>query len=122
MNQRIYQYLPQIGLEEAMMIESFTQQLSDDEMRYFAGMYASRRRDPLLILLLALIGFLGINGVHRFVIGQIGMGILYLLTGGLCLIGTIVDLVNHKQLALDYNRKIASEILMMIKPNSTITA
>ena len=122
MNQRIYRYLPQIGLEEATMIEGFTQQLSDDEMRSFVGMYASRRRDPLLILLLALIGFLGISGVHRFVIGQIGMGILYLLTAGLCLIGTIVDLVNHKQLALDYNRKVATEILMMMKPNSTVTA
>jgi hypothetical protein len=28
---------------------------------------------------------------------------LYLFTGGLCLIGTIVDLVNYKRLATDYN-------------------
>ena len=38
------------------------------------------------------------------------MGILYVFTGGLCLIGTIVDLVNHRQLAFDYNIKIANEV------------
>ena len=32
------------------------------------------------------------------------MGILYFLTGGLCLIGTIVDLVNHRSLAFEYNQ------------------
>lgn len=33
-------------------------------------------------------------GVHRFYVGKIGTGILYLLTGGLFLIGIIVDFVN----------------------------
>jgi TM2 domain-containing membrane protein YozV len=46
---------------------------------------------------------------------QIGMGILYLLTGGLCLIGTIVDLVNYQKLAFEYNRQIAAEVSAMIK-------
>ena len=53
--------------------------------------------------------------VQQFVIGQIGMGILYLLTGGLCLIGTIVDLVNHRTLALEYNQKAAYDTANMVK-------
>ena len=37
--------------------------------------------------------FLGGFGAHKFYEGKIGMGILYLLTGGLCAIGVIVDLI-----------------------------
>lgn len=36
---------------------------------------------------------LGALGIHRFYLGHIGIGILYLLTGGLCGIGVIVDLI-----------------------------
>jgi hypothetical protein len=38
---------------------------------------------------------------------------LYLFTGGLCLIGTIVDLVNHKSIAQEYNQKVAMEAAQM---------
>lgn len=37
--------------------------------------------------------FLGILGAHKFYEGKIGMGILYLLTGGLFIIGVIIDLI-----------------------------
>ena len=37
--------------------------------------------------------FLGGIGAHRFYAGKIGMGILYLCTGGLCGIGALVDLI-----------------------------
>jgi TM2 domain-containing membrane protein YozV len=40
-------------------------------------------------LLLVLFGFLGI---HRFYLGRPGTGLLYMLTGGLCGIGPLVDL------------------------------
>jgi len=47
--------------------------------------------DMLIPFLLCL--FLGVFGVHRFYLGYIGMGVLYLLTGGLCGIGVLVDLI-----------------------------
>ena len=68
-----------------------------------------------MILITTLLGFVGFAGVHRFIIGQIGMGILYFFTAGLCLIGTIVDLVNHQKLAFEHNQKIANEVLSMIR-------
>lgn len=37
--------------------------------------------------------FLGYFGAHKFYEGKIGMGILYLFTGGLFGIGVIVDLI-----------------------------
>ena len=37
--------------------------------------------------------FLGVFGIHRFYMGKILTGILYLLTGGLLLIGVVYDFV-----------------------------
>ena len=39
-----------------------------------------------------LLVFLGIFGIHRFYLGKIGTGLLYLLTFGLCGLGYIYDL------------------------------
>jgi TM2 domain-containing membrane protein YozV len=38
-----------------------------------------------------LLTFLGVFGIHRFYLGKIITGVLYLLTGGLLLLGVIYD-------------------------------
>lgn len=50
-----------------------------------------RRVNKLTALLLCL--FFGPVGAHKFYEGKVGMGILYLFTGGLFLVGWIVDIV-----------------------------
>lgn len=50
---------------------------------------ATELKDPTTVLLVSI--FLGSLGIDRFMIGDTGMGILKLLTCGLCGILTIVD-------------------------------
>jgi serine/threonine protein kinase len=52
---------------------------------------STRRRFPALVL--AIIGFSGVSGLHRIYVGKTGTGILWLLTGGLLGIGTVVDVI-----------------------------
>lgn len=52
---------------------------------------AEPEKDWLTTLLLCL--FLGVIGVHRFYVGKIGTGILWILTGGCFGIGVLVDLI-----------------------------
>lgn len=110
----LLQLMPNLEPEELYYIQGMVKDFNDDQIRQFANIYNSRRKDPQIILLLTLIGFLGVSGVQRFVIDQMGMGLLYLFTGGLCLIGTIVDIVNHKRLAIEYNQKVANQVSGML--------
>jgi hypothetical protein len=48
---------------------------------------------------------------------HLNLGLLYLFTAGLCLIGTIVDLVKHEEIAFEYNRTVADEAFRIVKGN-----
>ena len=107
-------YLYDVSPEELITINSRTKGFSDEELSNFCTIYRSKRKDPQLILLLSLIGLIGVAGIHRFVIGHLGMGILYFFTAGLCFIGTIIDAINHKNLTLEYNARMITETLSML--------
>ncbi len=107
--------LPELIGEEQAYVAGIIRDMDEDKARQFANAYRARRREPQTILLLALVGFLGLAGVQRFVVDQIGMGILYLLTGGLCLIGTIIDMINYKKIAFEYNIVQAQQIMAVIR-------
>ena len=110
----LLQLLPNVENEELIYIQGLVKNMSDEQIRQFAIIYSSRRKDPQMILLLTLVGFLGVAGIQRFIIDQIGMGLLYVFTGGLCVIGTIVDLVNYKNLAFEFNQKVARQVAGMV--------
>ena len=112
---RVIDVLPEITGEEMLYVQALLKDMDDDKARTFASIYRTRRKDPQMILITALLGFIGFAGIHRFIMGQIGMGILYFFTGGLCLIGTIIDLVNHQKLTFEHNQKIANEVLSMMR-------
>ncbi|RZJ68952.1 MAG: TM2 domain-containing protein [Flavobacterium sp.] len=107
--------LPGITPQEYAYLQTATNGLNEQQIRNFLMIYASKRKNSSDILLFTLLGFIWVAGVQRFIVGQVGMGILYLLTGGLCFIGTIVDLVNHKDLTFEYNQRMVFESLQMVR-------
>ena len=52
-----------------------------------------------------LLTFLGIFGIHRFYMGKWPTGILYLVTGGLLLIGVVYDFCTLNQQLSDINSR-----------------
>ena len=58
-------------------------------------------KDPTTLLLVSL--FLGVLGIDRFMLGDVGMGVLKLLTGGVCGIMTIVDWFTIQKKTKEHN-------------------
>ncbi len=111
----IMQIMPELEGEEMLFISGLIKDMSDEQARTFAVSYRSQRKEPTNVLLLALLGFAVLAGMQRFYLGQIGMGIIFLLTAGFCFIGTIIDAVNHKNLTFKYNQEKAQTLAMTIR-------
>ncbi|NQW31043.1 MAG: TM2 domain-containing protein [Ignavibacteria bacterium] len=111
----VFQYMHDLEGDELAYVNMILEPMTDKQAQQYALIYRARRKDPQMILILTLVGFVVIAGIQRFVLGQIGMGVLYLLTFGLCGIGTIIDLVNHKKMTSEYNMKQAYEVANMMR-------
>ena len=115
----IMQTMPELEGDEMIFVQGLIRDMDDSQAQMFANGYRGRRKDPQTILLTTLLGFVVVAGVQRFILGQIGMGLLYLFTGGICLIGTIIDLVNYKKLAFECNETIAQQVAAMVHGSSS---
>lgn len=108
-------HLPELQGMELNHVQMLIKDFSDKQAMQFAAIYRARRKDPQIVLLTCLVGLLGFAGIHRFLLNQIGMGILYFLTAGICFIGTIIDAVNFQSLAFEFNRQVANEVAPLAK-------
>lgn len=108
-NSNLLLMIPAVEPDELAYLQAFTKDLQEEKLKIFITIYNAKRKKTETILICAILGFVFAAGIHRFVLGQIGMGILYLFTGGPCLVGTIVDVVNHKKLTFEFNQKMAIE-------------
>ena len=66
--------------------------MSNNSPHVYTTITSDRKRTTALIL--CLLGFIGLAGLHQFYVGRVGKGLLYLFTLGLLGIGTIIDLIN----------------------------
>lgn len=89
-----------IFLQKLMIIKERLENADDSKMMMIN---AVDYKDPTTLLLVSI--FLGTLGIDRFMIGDIGMGILKLLTAGLCGILTIIDwfTIQGKTKELNFN-------------------
>ncbi len=57
----------------------------------FAGV---PRKSRMVTLILCILGFFGLAGLHRMYVGKVGSGVLHLCTYGLFIFGTVIDLIS----------------------------
>lgn len=116
MNQHnILMMFPDMDSEELYNIQALMQGMTEQQQQQFLSIYKGKRKDRTLMLVLALIGFFGAAGIHRLISGDIGMGILYFFTAGLCFIGTIVDIINIGSITLKHNLAQATEAANLVR-------
>ena len=109
------QLIPEADAQEQLFLSGLVKDMPENAVTTFAAAYRAQRKDPITVLLLTLLAALGIAGVNRFYLGQIGMGVLYLLTGGLCFVGSLIDVFRHKTLTRQFNQQKALELAMAVK-------
>ena len=88
-------YLP---ADKIVFIKQKMQEVDDEK---FSLISALEYKDPMTIVLVSI--FVGSLGIDRFMLGDTGMGILKLLTMGLCGVLTIVDWFTVQKRAKDVN-------------------
>lgn len=71
-------------------------------------------KSKTVALILCIVGFFGLGGLHRLYTGHILSGILWLCTGGLGYVGTIIDLI----LLLTNNFKDKNNLKLLSEGNS----
>ena len=59
-----------------------------------SGYMGAPRKSKTVALILCIIGFFGLGGLHRMYVGKVGSGVLHFFTYGLCALGTIIDLIS----------------------------
>lgn len=101
-------------MEQAMLVQNLT----DQQKMLFQSQYSSEKKDPTTVLVLSVL--FGTLGVDRFMLGDTGMGLLKLFTGGLCGILWLIDLFTTKGRADEYNRRKAQEIVNTILMTSQL--
>lgn len=104
-------------------ISELRRQLSLEDLSDLDRMLAMERKSSGLIAGLAAIGFVGVAGVHRFVMGDVGKGVLMLLTAGGCGIWTIVDLARSSTMAAQYNTELELQAInRMVERKRAVSA
>lgn len=89
MKPNLINMIPSIEGEELVYLQMATKELTEEQMVNFIALYNGKRKKTDQILLGCVLGFVCVAGIQRFMVGQTGMGLLFLFTGGFCFIGTI---------------------------------
>jgi len=87
--------------------------MSDHQKMAFLSQYNTVKKDRTIALVLSL--FLGLYGIDRFYLGDVGLGVVKLVTCGGFLVWALVDLFLVMGRADEINRNLAQQIAAQIK-------
>ena len=90
------------------------QELDEDQKLAFVAAYSRRRRSMPLMMAFAIL-----LPIQLFVLDKILLGILFLLTGGGLGVWYVVEWFLTPRRVRDYNTKVASETLVLVKSGHT---
>ncbi len=76
MNKNLLYNLKGITPEELQFLQHVMNGMNEQQEQQFIMFYTGKRHSPSDLLLFTLLGLIVVAGVQRFIIGQIGMGIL----------------------------------------------
>ena len=93
-------------------INELKARLSKLSQNQFNAIQGIQLKDPMIMLLLSL--FLGSSGIDRFLLKEIGLGIIKLLTAGGCGIWTIVDWFLVMNRTREFNYKLVFDSLPIV--------
>ena len=93
-------------------INELRARLSRLSQNQFNAIQGIQLKDPMIMLLLSL--FLGSSGIDRFLLKEIGLGIIKLLTAGGCGIWTIVDWFLVMNRTREFNYKLVFDSLPIV--------
>ena len=93
----------------AAELAQMTRNLTDSQRMIFQSQYNSDKKDRGTAVILALFMY------DRIWLGDVGLGILKLITLGACGIWALVDLFTAGSRADDYNRNKANEIIQSLQ-------
>lgn len=100
--------MAQIGAAELAMM---TKDLDESQKMIFQSQYSSEKKDRGTATILAFLCY------DRFWFGDLGLGILKLITWGFCGIWWLIDLFTAGSRCDEYNRQKAQEIVAALKVN-----
>jgi hypothetical protein len=98
--------MAELGAAEIAML---TKDLDDSKKMIFQSQYSSEKKDRGTSTILALFLY------DRIWLGEIGIGIVKLVTLGLCGIWALIDLFTAGSRCDEYNRRKAQEIIAALK-------
>jgi hypothetical protein len=87
--------------------------LSEEQKVAFVGTYNSRKRSMALMVGLAIV-----FPIQLFLLGRVGLGILFLLTGGGVGVWYVIEWFLTPKRVRDYNTKVAGDTLARLGPGS----
>ena len=99
--------------EKDTLVKAAKEELSEDQLKMFDHEYEQNSKSLLATYLLwFLFGFIGI---HKFYVRKTGRGVLYIFTGGLFVIGWLIDIFLIPSQVRQVNETIENEIISKVK-------